>query len=225
MIGIWMVPAGITLIALNEAIFGFEHFRLSIFSYICGFSLPHLMWLARARVETILLKDRPFGSFLLNFVTLLADATIKYPHKIVADEENEVKKELLPADYDQCVSKAYEFHRVEIARHVSHNPPESMFKLVNKAEKIDYLMRFLGIEHAPAFLTSIKQDPSIVFPDWGRDKNRRIKPVSDQRRCERRESVGSVENDQRTNYSDRRKMPIWGRRRADSPYALRFALD
>ena len=95
-------------------VFGFSPFWLSVLAFFVGLAVPHLIWIVRIPVTTVVLEKQPIRSFFQNLIKNLGDVTINYPYRAIVKVENKVKTSLLPPDCDMCVSKAYEFHRVEI---------------------------------------------------------------------------------------------------------------
>ena len=225
---IWLLPALMVSVVVNE-VPAIESFRLTYLqldlpqsALLIAFLLPQIGWFKLLRIN--LRFDSGLQDSIANIFVRLGEATVAYPQKIIDREFTKIKTEFLPSDHDLCVAKAYEFHRVEVARAINKKPYEEVIKLANKSVKIDHLMRFLGCEKFHYLMQKIQADRAIILPTWNHDNDRRKKPVSSRRLADRRMVKSPVDTDLRGSNSDRRAIPQWGRRRADSPYAHHFVL-
>lgn len=224
----WFFPSFLMCIVINEvawlqSIF-IIHLQLSLveIAWLAALLLPQIAWLKLFGVK--LPFDQSWLASLANVLMRLGEATVGYPQKIIDREVTKIKTEFLPLDHNLCVAKAYEFHRVEVARMFNKTPYEEFIKLANKSVKIDHLMRFLGCENFHFLMKKIQGNQAIILPSWNHNSDRRGKPASNRREKDRRLNNATFNASRRILISDRRAIPICGRRRADSPYAHHFVL-
>ena len=186
-----------------------------------GILMPHLAFLKYFKFPAPIKSDTLAS--IVDLIPVLGEATVGYPQKIIQREINKKKAEYLPADCVESVSKAYEFHRVALARSSRIEPASNVLRVNSPGVKIDYLLRYLGYEDFNFLLGKIQTNPDILYPYWNKNrKKQRELSVSERRTRERRAANIEVADDRRTD--DRRTLPEWGRRRADSAYAFHFVL-
>lgn len=224
----WFVPAFAMCIVINEvswlqAFFVIKlQWGMSEIALLVSLLLPQIAWLKLLGVKVPF--DKSWQAGLANALVLLGESTVGYPQKIIDREVTKIKTEFLPLDHNLCVAKAYEFHRVEVARIFNKKPYEEFIKLANKSVKIDHLMRFLGCDKFHFLMNKIQDDQAIILPAWSHNSDRRCKPASNRRISDRRLNDAPCQTNRRVSVGDRRSIPTWGRRRADSPYAHHFVL-
>ncbi|MBT5924056.1 MAG: hypothetical protein HOO01_01730 [Cellvibrionales bacterium] len=225
---IWFIPAVLTCITINEVpwlqSFFMSHLQLNLakVAILVALFLPQIGWLKLLGFK--LPFNQSWLASLANILIRLGEATVGYPQKIIDREVTKIKTEFLPPDHDLCVAKAYEFHRVEVAKVFNKKPYEEFIRLKNKSVKIDHLMRFLGCDKFHFLMKKIQADQAIILPTWYHNSDRRKKPVSSRRESDRRLTSAHCDSNLRVAVKDRREIPHWGRRRADSPYAHHFVL-
>lgn len=225
---IWFIPAFFACIAINEVpwlqSFFIVRLQLSLVevAWFVALALPQVAWLKLLGVK--LPFNQGWLASLANILMRLGEATVGYPQKIIDREVTKIKTEFLPPDHDLCVSKAYEFHRVEVAKVFNKKPYDEFVRLNNKSVKIDHLMRFLGCDKFHFLMKKIQANQAIILPTWCHSGDRREKPVSSRRESDRRLDNSQCDSNRRVSIKDRRAIPNWGRRRADSPYAQHFVL-
>lgn len=224
----WFVPSFLICVVINEvawlqAVFVIQfQWSPSEIALFVALLLPQIAWLKLLGVKVPF--DKSWQASLANALVFLGESTVGYPQKIIDREVTKIKTEFLPLDHNLCVAKAYEFHRVEVAKIFNKKPYEEFIKLANKSVKIDHLMRFLGCDKFHFLMKKIQDDQAIILPAWNHNSDRRNKPASNRRENDRRFNNAQCQPNRRISVSDRRSIPTWGRRRADSPYAHHFVL-
>ena len=225
---IWFIPGFFICVVIEKVpllqSFFVDDLQLNLVAtaLLVGLLLPQIAWLKLLGVK--LPFNQSWLASLANVLMRLGEATVGYPQKIIDREVTKIKTEFLPPDHDLCVSKAYEFHRVEVAKVFNKKPYDEFIKLKNKSVKIDHLMRFLGCDKFHFLMKKIQDDQAIILPTWYHSSDRRKNPASNRRENDRRLNDAPCQTERRISVGDRRAIPAWGRRRADSPYAHHFVL-
>lgn len=214
---IWIIPA-LLLVCSVHFMVPIDTNMIAFASFVIGLVIPNLVWLSYLPINPSDKQEitdsyaRVFGA-MVN----LKEWTSGYVDKIIKREEREQLKKSLPNGPEAGVLRAFEFHVVEIAEQASATygdpNPFNLFKIRNPHIKNWHLLRYLGFRRWTYLLEQIRNDASIIYPEWSdADLERRNTPD--------RRIQTSVHSKQA---GVKREMP-WGRRKSDLPYTGHYIL-